>query len=331
MAADRQRRDSGSPVMSRRHTQRLSRAAIAVGTAVGALAAFAPTAYADAPTRVGWWNMVSATSIAAPAPATPSGGMHVAAGPGQVLAYGAVLYTLPSAVTFGQLTLAVAGSQGTVKLLACPTKSDRWKGGDDQPAADAPAYDCRTTSVPGTVATDGKSVSFPLSALKAGSLSLAIVPDTSGAGAPAGGLNQPFSVDLGKPGESSLDTTSSSSQAAPPPPTQSPPSATAPASTPKAASSAGRPLAVPNLPPPSTTQTTPSDAGVAPQVAAGAPPATSAVAPQPVAASDSGRKTAGTVIGGLAIVAAFMFWGLGRGLLGGRIAPLSIPTRSSQA
>jgi len=298
--------------------QCVARGMVGVVMTIGSVAMLAPPAYAEAPSRVGWWNLVSAGAVAAPAPTTPSGGLHIAAVPGQVLAYGAVFYQLPRHAVVVQLTLTIAGSQGTVKLLACPTKSDSWKGGDDQSSDSAPAYDCGTTPPTGAVAADGKSVSFALTSFPTDSLSVALVPD----------LSQPFSVDLDKPGASSLKVTTAApttGAASPPPPTAR---TTAPQTSDNAATSAGRPLAVPNLPP-STAQTAPSDAGVVPQVAPSAP---SAAAPQQVAsASRSTSGTVGSVIGVLAMVTALMFWGLGRGLLGGRVQPLSIPTRSPQS
>ena len=298
-------------------------------TTLGALALFEPTANAAAPRRVGWWNMVSASGLVAPAPSTPSGGMHVSAGPGQVLSYGAVLYPLPAHAAFGRLTLAIAGSQGTVKLLACPTKSDRWKSGGDQTADTAPAYECGKSPTSGAVAADGKTVTFTLSALPRRSLSIAIVPDLR-AGDSAAPVNQPFSVDLGKPGAASLVTTNMPEPAAAPP-AQSAPAVSAP--VPVAAHPApavGRSLAVPKLPMPSTPQSAPAGtAVVAPQLAQGAPTAAPA-ATQQTGAPGAGSRTAGTVIGALAMIAAFMFWGLGRGLLGGRILPLSTPTTSAQ-
>ena len=314
--------------MIRRHRHPIARACAAVMTALGALALFAPTAYAAAPTRVGWWNMVSASALVAPAPSTPSGGMHVAAGPGQVLSYGAVLYPLPAHAAFARLTLAIAGSQGTVNLVACPTKNDRWKAGDDQSADTAPAYDCGKSPTSGAVAADGKSVTFTLSTLPPKSLSIAIVPDLH-AGDSAAPVNQPFSVDLGRPGVASLVTTTLTKPAAAPP-EQTASAASAPvAAAAHPVPAAGGPLAVPKLPVPSTAQSAPSGAAAPPQLAQGAPAAAPAATQQTTGAG-SGSRTAGTVIGALAMVAAFMFWGLGRGLLGGRIVSLSTPTRSAQ-
>jgi hypothetical protein len=308
--------------MMGRRRLRLVRAALSAGLAVGAIATWAPAADAAAPRRVGWWTMLSAGSVAAPSPGTPEGGMHIAAGPGQVLAYGAVLYPLAEHASFGQLRFDISGSQGTVKLLACPTKGTAWSAGDDQPADKAPAYDCQPTRITGAVAANGKTVTFALSALPAKSLSLAIIPDVSA----------PFSVDIDKPDASSLAVTSGSTvpAAPPPPPTiQSAPAPAADANT--STTAAGRPLGVPNLPAPSTAQAPSTDPAPAPQVATSAPPP-AAAAP---AANPANRRSVGSTVGGvvgvLALIAAFLFWGLGRGLLGGRIQPLSSPARSAQS
>lgn len=300
---------------------RLRRAVLAGAAAFGAVALLAPAADAQAPVRVGWWNTVSAGTLAAPSPATPRGGMHIASAPGQVLAYGAVLYPLATKGSVGRLTLGIASSQGTVQLLACPTRNVTWSGGDDQPAAKAPPYNCATHAV-GAVAADGNTVTFTLPTLPAHTLSLAIVPDTSAGDAV-------FSVDVDKPSPSSLDITTTPS-APPPPPTMTQGSSTAPASKP--APAAGRPLGIPNLPAPSMAQQTVPAGAPAPQVASSTPPA-SVTAHQSAAATSSGSAalTVGRVVGALAMVAAFMFWGLGRGLLGGRIQALAGPARSSQS
>jgi hypothetical protein len=303
--------------------RRFTRGVAALTLTMTALMSFAPDASAVSPQRVGWWNTLSAGGAVAPAPTTPTGGIRVAAGPGQVLAYGAVLYSMPTDAT-GQLKLTIAGSQGTPQVQACPTKNTRWKAGDDQPSDSAPAYDCSITHYPGTISSDGASVSFDVTtfdAITAGQLSLAIVPDLSATGSPAGAVNQPFSVDIGKPGASSMTTTGA------PPPSMRPSSGSTPAaqqpapSPPSHAAAAGQPLGVPagtNLP---DTQAVPPTAP-APQVAPSAAPASAQSSP------DSTRgpaATAGSVIGGLALVVALMFWGTGRGLLGGRIIPLSVP------
>lgn len=302
--------------------RRAAHAVAALGCFLGTTLGFVPVAQAQPPTQVGWWNAVSAGGNAAPSPSTPAGGIRVAAAPGQVLAFGAVLYPMP-AFASGTLTLTISGSQGTPVVEACPTKSTSWKAGDDQSIDAAPTYDCSAFHYSGTVSADGTSVTFNVSAFgqpTAGLLSLAIVPDLSG-GSGGSGVAAPFSVDVDKPGATSLNVTS-----APPPTTPTP---TFPASQPAPASAvvppsqqAGRPLGVP-LTGGSSTATVAPSAAPAPQVApTGQPAATTNVA---ASSSGSVASTAGSVIGALVLVAAFLFWGLGRGLLGGRIVPLSQP------
>src|SRR4051812_13309223 len=94
-----------------------------------------------------------------------------------MLAYGAVLYALPQDAT-ATLELKISG-QGTPVLVACPTKDLSWKDGGDQPASDAPAYDCSLHSYNGNVSSDGATVTFLVdgsSETTPGQLSLAIVP-----------------------------------------------------------------------------------------------------------------------------------------------------------
>ena len=108
--------------------RRLMVTTLALGTGMAVAAIHAQLALAQSPARVGWWNSVSAPSLAAPAPTTPAGGLRVSASPGQVLAFGAVLYQVPVGST-ARLTLKIAGAQGTPQVQACPTKNIAWKGG----------------------------------------------------------------------------------------------------------------------------------------------------------------------------------------------------------
>ena len=186
-------------------------------TAAGALvvATWPSPASADPAVRTGWWNTVSGGGQSAPSPTAPDGGLHIAVAPGQVLAYGAVLYSLPKEAT-ATLELKLS-AQGTPVLLACPTKTDSWKEGGDQPSSDAPAYDCAARSYIGNVSADGATVTFFVDGsteTTPGQLSLAIVPHMTH-DAPAGvgtelpvDATQPFSADIAKPDVSSLTVTS---------------------------------------------------------------------------------------------------------------------------
>src|SRR4051794_25075120 len=75
--------------------QRLPAGGLLLGASALVAATWPTEAVADAPVQTGWWNEASGGGQAAPAPATPAGGLHVSAASGQVLAYGAVLYAVP--------------------------------------------------------------------------------------------------------------------------------------------------------------------------------------------------------------------------------------------
>lgn len=275
---------------ARRNWRRITSAGLL--TAAGALvvATWPSAASADPAVRTGWWNTVSGGGQSAPSPTAPDGGLHVAVAPGQVLAYGAVLYSLPKDAT-ATLELKLS-AQGTPVLLACPTKTDNWKEGGDQPSSDAPAYDCTARSYIGNVSADGATVTFFIDGsteTTPGQLSLAIVPHMTH-DAPAGvgtelpvDATQPFSVDIAKPDVSSLTVTSlpvtptgGGGGTTPPPATDPATAGTGTSSSTGGTSTGGQ------VPPTLTTgppaQTAPVDAP--PQVAAPVTPTTTgAVAP----------------------------------------------------
>src|SRR3954470_11906660 len=186
-------------------------------TTAGALvvATWPSAANADPAVRTAWWNTASGGGQSAPAPTAPDGGLHVAVAPGQILAFGAVLYDLAPDAT-ATLELKLSG-QGTPALVACPTKDTSWKAGGDQPSDAAPAYDCASRSFTGSVSSDGATVTFLVDGgaeTTPGELSLAILPYMTH-DAPAGvgtqlpvDATQPFSVDIAKPDVSSLTVTS---------------------------------------------------------------------------------------------------------------------------
>ena len=313
--------------------RRLVAVTLAIGAGMMMVSLHAQVALAQAPVRVGWWNTFSAPGLAAPAPTTPAGGIRVSAAPGQVLAFGAVLYRAPLGST-AKLTLKIAGAQGTPQVQACPTKNTKWKGGDDQSADAAPAYDCTTLHAPGTVSSNATKITFKMDVLtepRPGRLSLAIVPDLSGSTGPAPGVNTPFSVDFDKPTSKSL--TVSTPPPPPPPPQPVPPPASAsggtsapvqpPSST--SASVPGAPLGVPSFTGSSTTQTTTRTVqtiGTTPQ----GTPSPGPVAGFALPAQAHGiRMTAASVVGGVALAVALLLWGMGYGLLGSRVIPLSVP------
>jgi hypothetical protein len=216
-------------MFSARRRTWIGRAALAATAAsIGLVASGAVLfpAAADAPLKVGWWNLASGGGQAAPAPDVPEGGLRVAVGSSQWLAYGAVQYALPKD---GNATLDLPVAQITTgsgapqvnNVLACPTKDANWKGGGDQDASGAPAFDCSTYHFVGRLSSDQKSMSFQIDGsadVSDGVLSLAIVPDHT-AGVPYVGtdtgtgadMTPPFAVDFDKVGANSFTSDQSSS------------------------------------------------------------------------------------------------------------------------
>ena len=167
------------------------------------LVAGAEPAAAQAPDRTGWWSTAPTDLSAAPS-STPADGLHLANGPHGQLAFAAVSYHLPP-LSSARLTVRIAANTlvGTPAVVACPTVSDTWRAGGDQPAATAPAYTCRGRSVPALVSSDstGMTLSFLLDdnqELSPGVLSLALLPSPVS--------TAPFSLDLLAPGPGALVT-----------------------------------------------------------------------------------------------------------------------------
>ena len=161
----------------------------------------AGTAQADEPRRTGWWNAASAGGVAAPS-TTSADDLHVGNGGTGPLAVAAVSY-IGQPYTSATLTLHIVSNTaaGTPAVIACPTKDDTWKAGGDQPLSDAPAYTCQGQSITGIVGKDtgGATLTFLLDAstqLTLGTTTLALVPVT--------GSTTPFSLDIAKPGATSL-------------------------------------------------------------------------------------------------------------------------------
>lgn len=297
---------------------RLGRARVvllAAGT-VAFVVAGESAARAQAPVRTGWWSTVTPGPFAAPAPGTPSGELQVSAVSGVQFAFAAVLFEVPSG-TPDVLRLVIAGGQGTSDVQACPTTTRTWPAGSDQPASAAPAYDC-THAVPGVLSTDGSAVTFAVSGLAGDQkvLSLAIVPAAS-----------TFVVDFQAPAADALTVTVPSASATPSTP---PPLAQAVAGGQAPASGASLPASLP-APAPSpgpATAAAPALAPAAPSSSAGSsrPGAVSplsAVRSAPSTQSTPSRRRVGEAIGALAYLAALLTWAGGRGVLGGRIKPLS--------
>jgi hypothetical protein len=198
-----------------RHWRRIVSAVMLTGASALVFATWPTAANADPAVRVGWWNTASGGGQAAPDPTAPDGGLHIAVAPGQILAYGAVLYNLAPNDT-ATLELKLSG-QGTPVLEACPTKDVSWKEGGDQQSDAAPAYDCSVHSYTGSISSDGTTATFLVDGgadTAPGQLSLAILPYMTH-DAPGGVGTElpvdstvPFSVDISKPDVDSLTVTS---------------------------------------------------------------------------------------------------------------------------
>jgi hypothetical protein len=157
-------------------------------------------AWADAPSKAGWWNALSGGGAALPVPTTGTDDLHVSQGPNAPAAYAALGFDLLGQAVSGatlELKIVANSAVGTVDLMACPTKDNAWKTGGDQPMDAAPAYNC-ATGIQGAVADDGSGVTFFLDThqLVGADYSIAIVPSPDAV---------PFSVDLAKPDASSLN------------------------------------------------------------------------------------------------------------------------------
>jgi hypothetical protein len=268
------------------------------------------SANAQAPVRTGWWNTATVSGNALPSTTSP-GNLRVSGGPSGSMAYAALSYHVP---TYASATLtlhAVAGTEiGTPVVLACPTQTDTWPAGGDQPIQAAPAFDCAGRSVTAVVGSDslGTTLTFlldPSQQVAPGVTSLAIVP---------GEASTAFSLDLAVPDEHSLNVAAVSPS---PAPTQEPTvRATAGSAPPRSQA----------LPPPFTGQATPLSAqsGVAPtpSVVATVPPVIlpESAASLPVSSAGPGSGTSQPVRRDAAVLL---------GLLAGAFAYLLVQHRSA--
>ena len=296
--------------------QRIGATAVMLGVSGFAAVMLSTTAVADAPMQTAWWQAASAGGQAAPDPATPEGGLHVSVASGQVLAYGAVLYSVPEGST-ATMEFKVANITATpvvnptspsttpaADIVACPTKN-AWKAGDAQSMDTAPGYDC-THSVPGNLSADQTTLTFLVDSsveTVPGQLSLAIVPvvtdNIPGAGTPAPvDVTQPFSLDTDKPDETSLTVTSSAALPPPPPAPASGGTTTGTTAGSSSSTTTGSPGGSSSVSLPgslSGSESTATDAGtspvVAPSAAPGIPNAAPAAAANP-ATSDRAHNAA---------------------------------------
>ena len=258
----------------------------------------AGSAWADAPSKAGWWNALSGGGAALPVPTTGADDLHVSQGPNGPSAFAALAYDVfGQVVTAATLELKIVphSAVGTVDVMACPTKDTSWKAGGDQPMDSAPAYDC-AKGVVGAASDDLATVTFFLAAPPVGSsgYSVAIAPSADAL---------PFSVDFAKPDAASLTLQVDAAAAAPAP-------AVEPAAPPPAAGTG----AVQTAPlGPVTAPVAPVVPQQAPVVAAAVPAPQTAAAPVPFTpaarttppVSNRDRYAAGTM---LALLSGLLVW-----------------------
>ncbi|HEX9529663.1 MAG TPA: hypothetical protein VF954_00900, partial [Acidimicrobiales bacterium] len=281
-----------------------------------------------APDKTGWWSEVQQAPVAIPLSTATGSNLVVGNDPTGADNVAAVQYTVPSgtsrASAGGHLSLTIAPntSVGTVQLAACPIAGD-WQPVEGGPWTAKPNWSC-AASAPGTVSSDGTTVSFALTAAvqsSAGVFSLAIVPAT-GAGA--------FQVQLSNPDASSFTATGGPTEEPPPDTSSNPLDTAGPASASQAVLPAPEPsgsLPVDTVPPSPPVETSPAPGPASPSA-----PAASPALVQPAASSHGAfndrphRVLAGAI---LALMAASAWWLGGSaarppqllGSLGARSAP----------
>lgn len=327
--------------------------ALAVGASVGVVAVMMPSAGAQAPDVVAWWNAANVGN-GAPAPPTPpdvaSGdllvqGSNAAPAPPVAGVTGAplssqdvagLLFNLPDGAQVGNLTLAIDGTAPpSVTIVAC--KATQTFAAEDNGAwTDVPPSDCSVT-VPATV--DGTNLVFTdMSKLVAnGRLAIVLLP---------GSVDR---VVLKKPADDALSVMTFGGFG----------SSAAPFGTGTNAGpdTSGGPVAQPVAPVGGNAVLPPSDAtgsasgSVAPPVVAGSTPSTPATSPaaKTEAAGSGGlttsqRRALAAVIIGLELLGFLLLRGdegveavalggaavagAGAGLVGGRLRP---PDRGREA
>jgi hypothetical protein len=198
----------------RRWVARLGLAGTSTAIGLVATGAVLSPASADAPVKVGWWNLASGGGQAVPAPDTNAGGIRVAVATTEWLSYGAVQYSLPrdGAATLELKVTQISGNSNAPQLnqiVACPTKDNNWKAGDDQDSSGAPGYTCDVRKFVGHLSADLTTMTFLVDGsadVSDGVLSLAIVPEHTTeipeAGTDPGtgtDLTPPFVVDFDAP------------------------------------------------------------------------------------------------------------------------------------
>ena len=189
----------------------IRRLVVATGLLGFLLTVVADPAPAQAPDAQGWWYVAGSPLGLAP-PYVPEDGLYVASNPSGPEAVSALRFTLAGGGTAGTLQLKVEGEIRGEPVVGLCAVAEKWEPVQAGPLADAPACDPGGTAVPGTVAADGTTVTFPVALLaRDGALDVALVP-----GQDANGVNATFQLVLAKPGPEALTTGGDASTTAPP-------------------------------------------------------------------------------------------------------------------
>lgn len=184
----------------------IRRAVLALGLAGAALCFVAASAPAVPPDAHGWW-WVAGSPLGLTPPYVPEDGLYVASNPSGPEAVSALRFTVAGGGGAGTLRLELAGeTRGEVVVGLCALDA-AWEPAQGAPLTDAPPCDPDGPTVPGTLAEDGTSVSFPVGALVRGStLNVGVVPGTDPTG-----QSPTFQLPLAPPGPDALTPAGASS------------------------------------------------------------------------------------------------------------------------
>ena len=189
----------------------IRRLVVATGLLGFVLTVLADPAPAQAPDAQGWWYVAGSPLGLAP-PYVADDGLYVAGNPSGPEAVSAMRFTLAGGGTAGTLQLQVEGEIRGEPVVGLCAVAEPWEPVQAGPLADAPACQAGGTAVPGTIAADGSSVSFPVALLaRDGVLDVAVVP-----GKDANGVSATFQLVLAKPGPEALTTGAAAPAGAPP-------------------------------------------------------------------------------------------------------------------
>jgi len=168
--------------------RRVAVAGTALVVAAAWLVVTAPTGHAAGALTTAWWWQGEASKGAVPAPpSVPDGGLWVSSNATGPQAVSAIQVPLDPGDSAPVLTLAVhqGTPPGQVDVAAFPTTS-AWTAGAGQAWASRPVYNTTGVAAAGTVSSDGKKITFDLSALVTGdTLNVVIAPTTAASPPPA--------------------------------------------------------------------------------------------------------------------------------------------------